>query len=279
MNNLSSNKTMKIKANCKINLGLDVLRRREDGYHDLSTIMLPVEGLYDVVDVERREDNKIAFRGIGLTVDCADEDNICVKAAKLMQERYGIAGVDITLDKRVPFGAGLGGGSADGTAVIMAINNIFSLDLTEEELIARAAELGSDTAFFVRNTPQLCEGRGEQMTAIDVNLDGMWMVIIKPNESVSTREAYAGVKPAIPELPLTQRIKRPIAEWQGLIKNDFEPSVFAAHPAIAYAKQQLLQAGAIYASMSGSGSALFGLFDNETSAEQMRHLTDYIFKI
>lgn len=270
---------MKIKANCKINLGLDVLRRRDDGYHDLSTIMLPVEGLYDVVDVERREDNKIAFRGIGLTVDCADEDNICVKAAKLMQERYGIAGVDITLDKRVPFGAGLGGGSADGTAVILAINNIFSLDLTEEELIARAAELGSDTAFFVRNTPQLCEGRGEQMTAIDVNLDGMWMVIIKPNESVSTREAYAGVKPAIPELPLTQRIKRPIAEWQGLIKNDFEPSVFAAHPAIESAKEQLLQAGAIYASMSGSGSALFGLFDNETSAEQMRHLTDYIFKI
>ncbi|MBR2628873.1 MAG: 4-(cytidine 5'-diphospho)-2-C-methyl-D-erythritol kinase, partial [Alistipes sp.] len=123
---------MKIKANCKINLGLDVLRRRDDGYHDLSTIMLPVVGLYDVVDVERREDNKIAFRGIGLTVDCADEDNICVKAAKLMQERYGIAGVDITLDKRVPFGAGLGGGSADGTAVILAINNIFSLDLTEE---------------------------------------------------------------------------------------------------------------------------------------------------
>lgn len=270
---------MKIKANCKINLGLDVLRRRDDGYHDLSTIMLPVKGLYDVVDVERRDDNKITFRGVGLTVDCADEDNICVKAAKLMQERYGIAGVDITLDKRVPFGAGLGGGSADGTAVIMASNDIFSLDLTEEELIARAAELGSDTAFFVRNTPQLCEGRGEQMTAIDVNLDGMWMVIIKPNESVSTREAYAGVKPAIPELPLTQRIKRPIAEWQGLIKNDFEPSVFAAHPAIESAKEQLLQAGAIYASMSGSGSALFGLFDNETSAEQMRHLTDYIFKI
>lgn len=270
---------MKIKANCKINLGLDVLRRRDDGYHDLSTIMLPVEGLYDVVDVERREDNKIVFRGVGLTVDCADEDNICVKAAKLMQERYGIAGVGITLDKRVPFGAGLGGGSADGTAVILAINDIFSLDLTEEELIARAAELGSDTAFFVRNTPQLCEGRGEQMTAIDVNLDGMWMVIIKPNESVSTREAYAGVKPAVPALPLTERIKRPISEWQGLIKNDFETSVFAAHPAIASAKQQLLQAGAIYASMSGSGSALFGLFDNETSAEQMRHLTDYIFKI
>ena len=224
-------------------------------------------------------DAKMVFRGIGLTVDCAAEDNICVKAARLMQQRYGVAGVDITLDKRVPFGAGLGGGSADGTAVIMGINEIYALGLSEEELIARAAELGSDTAFFVRNSPQLCEGRGEQMTAIEVNLEGLWLVIIKPDESVSTREAYAGVKPAIPELPLTERIKRPISEWQGLIKNDFEPSVFAAHPAIESAKVQLLDAGAIYASMAGSGSALFGLFDSEAGAEKMHHLTNYIFKI
>ena len=279
MNNPQNKPKMKIKANCKINLGLDVLRRREDGYHDLSTIMLPVEGLYDVVEIEKRADKEIVFRGIGLTVDCAAEDNICVKAARLMQQRYGVAGVDITLDKRVPFGAGLGGGSADGTAVIMGINEIFALGLSEEELIARAAELGSDTAFFVRNSPQLCEGRGEQMTAIDVNLEGLWLVIIKPDESVSTREAYAGVKPAIPELPLTERIKRPISEWQGLIKNDFEPSVFAVHHAIESAKEQLLDAGAIYASMSGSGSALFGLFDSEEGAEKMHHLTNYIFKI
>jgi 4-diphosphocytidyl-2-C-methyl-D-erythritol kinase len=190
-----------------------------------------------------------------------------------------VEGVDITLDKRVPFGAGLGGGSADGTAVIMGINEIFGLNLPEEELIARAAALGSDTAFFVRNTPQLCEGRGEIMTAVDVNLEGMWLTIIKPDEGVSTREAYAGVKPAVPELSLTERIKRPMEEWQGLIKNDFEPSVFAAHPAIATAKQQLLDAGAIYASMSGSGSALFGLFDSEERAERMREVTDYIYKI
>lgn len=270
---------MRIKANCKINLGLDVLRRREDGYHDLSTIMLPVEGLYDVVEIEKRADNEIVFRGVGITVDCPAEDNICVKAAKLMQQRYGVAGVDITLDKRVPFGAGLGGGSADGTAVIMGINEIFALGLSEEELIAHAAELGSDTAFFVRNTPQLCEGRGEQMTAIDVNLKGLWLVIIKPNESVSTREAYAGVKPSLPELPLTERIKHPILEWQGLIKNDFEVSVFATHPAIESAKQQLLDAGAIYASMSGSGSALFGLFDSAASIDNIRHLTDYIYQL
>lgn len=241
--------------------------------------MLPVKGLYDVVEVEPIEGDRAEFVSLGLKIDCADEDNICVKAAKLMQRMYGVAGVDITLDKRVPFGAGLGGGSADGTAVIMGINELFGLNLSEEELIARAAELGSDTAFFVRNTPQLCEGRGEVMTAIDVNLEGLWLTIIKPDESVSTREAYAGVKPAVPELSLTERIKRPIAEWQGLIKNDFEPSVFAAHPAIATAKQQLLDAGAIYASMSGSGSALFGLFDSEEKAERMRAVTDYIFKI
>lgn len=279
MNNPQNKPKMKIKANCKINLGLDVLRRREDGYHDLSTIMLPVKGLYDVVEIEKRADKVIAFHGIGLTVDCPAEDNICVKAAKLMQERYGVEGVDITLDKRVPFGAGLGGGSADGTAVIMGINEIFALCLSEEALIARAAELGSDTAFFVRNSPQLCEGRGEQMTAIDVNLEGLWLVIIKPNESVSTREAYAGVKPAVPALPLTERIKRPTSEWQGLIKNDFEPSVFAVHPAIESAKKQLLDAGAIYASMSGSGSALFGLFESEDAAEKMRAKTNYIFKL
>ena len=270
---------MKIKANCKINLGLDVLRRREDGYHDLSTIMLPVAGLHDIVEIEKRNDSKVVFHGKGMQVDCADEDNICVKAAKLMQQMYGVEGVDITLDKRVPFGAGLGGGSADGTAVIMGINEMFGLNLPEEELIARAAALGSDTAFFVRNTPQLCEGRGEIMTAVDVNLEGMWLTIIKPDEGVSTREAYAGVKPAVPELSLTERIKRPMEEWQGLIKNDFEPSVFAAHPAIATAKQQLLDAGAIYASMSGSGSALFGLFDSEEQAERMREVTDYIYKI
>jgi 4-diphosphocytidyl-2-C-methyl-D-erythritol kinase len=270
---------MKIKANCKINIGLDVLRKREDGYHDLSTVMVPVEGLYDVVEVVPAEGEENEFHSLGLVVDCPAEQNLCIKAARLMQQRYDVGKVSITLDKRVPFGAGLGGGSSDATAVLVAMNDIFSLSLDEPTLIALAAELGSDTAFFVRNSPQLCEGRGEQMTAIEVNLEGLWLVIIKPDESVSTREAYAGVKPAIPELPLTERIKRPTSEWQGLIKNDFETSVFAAHPAIESAKEQLLDAGAIYASMSGSGSALFGLFDSEEAAEKMRHLTNYIFKI
>ena len=247
---------MEIKANCKINIGLDVLRRRADGYHDLSTVMAPVKGLYDVLTIEQAEESSLSI--VGIEVDCDAEQNICMKALRLMQQRYGIGEVSITLDKRIPFGAGLGGGSADGTAVILALNDIFSLGLDEATLISLAAELGSDTAFFVRNTPQLCEGRGEIMTPIELDLAGYWLVLIKPDANVSTREAYAGVVPAIPELSLTERLQKPIAEWQVCVKNDFEKSVFAAHPIIADFKQKMIDAGATYASMSGSGSTVFG---------------------
>ena len=255
---------MEIKANCKINIGLDVLRRRADGYHDLSTVMAPVKGLYDVLIVEQAEKSSLSI--VGIEVDCDPEQNICMKALRLMQQRYGIGEVSITLDKRIPFGAGLGGGSADGTAVILALNDIFSLGLDEATLISLAAELGSDTAFFVRNTPQLCEGRGEIMTPIELDLTGYWLVLIKPDANVSTREAYAGVVPAIPELSLTERLRKPIAEWQGCVKNDFEKSVFAAHPIIADFKQKMIDAGATYASMSGSGSTVFGLFADKEQA-------------
>lgn len=270
---------MKLKANCKINIGLDVLRRREDGYHDLSTVMVPIMGLHDVVEVTPIEGAENEFHSLGLVVDCPAEQNLCIKAARLMQQRYGVDAVSITLDKRVPFGAGLGGGSSDATAVIMAMNEIFSLSLDEATLVALAAELGSDTAFFVRNTPQLCEGRGEIMTPIKLELTGLWIVLIKPDEGVSTREAYAGVKPHVPSLSLTERLKEPIVQWQGSVKNDFEPSVFAAHPVIADVKQQLIDAGAVYASMSGSGSTVFGLFDSKERAEKLRSITDYIFEI
>ena len=270
---------MKIKANCKINIGLDVLRKREDGYHDLSTVMVPVEGLYDVVEVVPAGGEENEFHSLGLVVDCPAEQNLCIKAARLMQQRYDVGKVSITLDKRVPFGAGLGGGSSDATAVLVAMNEIFSLSLDEPTLIALAAELGSDTAFFVRNSPQLCEGRGEIMTPVDLNLKGLWLVLVKPDEGVSTREAYAGVKPAVPARSLVERLADPITQWQGSVKNDFEASVFAAHPVIADVKQQLLEAGAVYASMSGSGSTVFGLFDSKEKAERLRPLTEYIYEL
>lgn len=268
---------MKIKANCKINLGLDVLRRREDGFHELETVMVPVVGLYDELEIVPVEGQEPLFENCGLVVDCPADENICLRAWRLMHDRYGVGAVRIILDKQVPFGAGLGGGSADATMTLLALNDLFALRLTEAELIELAAELGSDTAFFVRNTPQLCTGRGEQMTPIALDLSGWWLVLIKPEEGVSTREAYGGVTPAVPAVPLRERIRRPIAEWQGLIKNDFEPHIFAAHPAIAAAKAELLAAGAVYAAMSGSGSTVFGLFDDEKKA----HLVDtpYIFKM
>ena len=250
---------MEIRANCKINIGLDVLRRREDGFHDLNTVMLPVRELYDVVSVERALDTSFEQRGI--VVDCPPEKNLCMKAVTLMQQQYGVDNVAVMLDKRVPFGAGLGGGSSDATAVILAINSLFELSLTEEELISAAAQLGSDTAFFVRNSAQLCSGRGEVMEAIELPLDGLWLAVVKPDEGVSTAEAYGGVKAFEHAVALVDRLKLPIAEWQGVVKNDFEPHIFVAHPTIATLKQQLIDAGAIYASMSGSGSALFGLFE------------------
>lgn len=253
---------MILHANCKINLGLDVLRRREDGYHELSTVMFPVRGLYDVVGVTRTAVPGVRFLSEGLAVDCASGENICVKAFQLMRERYGVDGVEIRLDKRVPFGAGLGGGSSDGTAVLLALDGLFGLRLSEAELIDLAAGLGSDTAFFVRNTPQLCTGRGEIMEPYPLCLAGMTLVVVKPDVGVSTREAYAGVRPHVPEVPLAERLRRPVVEWQGLVTNDFEPHIFAAHPAIREARDSLLAAGAVYASMSGSGSAVFGLFDD-----------------
>lgn len=249
---------MIIKANCKINIGLDVLRRRADGFHDLSTVMIPVPNLYDIIEVVPSAD--MQFEQHGIVVDCPTEKNLCIKAARLMQHRYNVGNVAIKLNKRVPFGAGLGGGSSDATAVIIAINDIYELNLTESELIDCAAALGSDTAFFVRNTPQLCTGRGEIMAPISLPLEGLWLVVVKPEEGVSTAEAYYGIKPAEPKILLEERLQLPINQWQSTVKNDFEKHIFAAHPTIAELKQKLTDAGAIYAAMSGSGSALLGLF-------------------
>ncbi|WP_300799163.1 4-(cytidine 5'-diphospho)-2-C-methyl-D-erythritol kinase [uncultured Alistipes sp.] len=261
---------MILKANCKINLGLDILRRRADGYHDLETVMFPVRELYDEVEVTRTGAAGAEFVQQGLAVDCPAEQNICLKAFALLRDRCGVDGVRIRLDKRVPFGAGLGGGSADGTAVIVALDRLFDLRLPEAELIGCAAALGSDTAFFVRNTPQLCTGRGEVMTPCAVDLRGLTLVVVKPTEGVSTREAYAGVRPRVPDVPLAERLRLPVRQWQGVVTNDFEESVFAAHPVIRDVRDRLLRAGALYASMSGSGSAVFGLFDNPDPAVPLR---------
>ncbi len=260
---------MTIYANCKINIGLDILRRREDGFHELSTVMFPVRGLYDVVDFELIQDSKVEFVGKGMMVDCSDEDNLCVKAYRLMRDNFSqVGGLRITLDKRVPFGAGLGGGSSDATAVILAINELFELNLCEERLIELASMIGSDTAFFVRNTPQLCMGRGEIMSSIELDLVGKYLALVKPDVHVSTREAYSGVKPAYPAESLSELMKLPILEWQGRVKNDFEAHIFVAYPLLAEIKEELITKGALYAAMSGSGSTIFGIFERQEDAKK-----------
>lgn len=253
---------MTIQACCKINLGLRIVRKRPDGYHDLQTVMYHVRGLYDVVEVEAAEGEGVEFVGRGIVVDCPADKNLCVRAARLMQERYGVGGVSITLDKRVPFGAGLGGGSSDATAVIVAINEIFGLGLERGRLAELAAELGSDTPFFVYDEPQYCTSRGEVMEPTEVDLHGMWLVVVKPQEGVSTAEAYSGVKPCVPTDDLRELLQQSVDKWQGSVVNDFEGHILAAHPRIAEIKSLLMERGAMYASMSGSGSAVFGLFES-----------------
>ncbi len=274
--------SMTISANCKINIGLDIIERRADGFHELSTVMFPVKGLHDILDFNIIETPEVLFIGRGMSVDCAAENNLCVKAYNLMKSRYPqIGGLQITLDKRVPFGAGLGGGSSDATAVILAINALFGLKIEEHTLIELASELGSDTPFFVRNTPQLCSGRGEKMQPIDLDLSGKYLLLIKPDVNISTREAYAGVKPKLPATPLSELVKLPVEQWQGKVKNDFEAHIFKAHPLLQKIKDDILSAGALYAAMSGSGSTLFGIFDNEQQAqsEQLKGYSPYVYKL
>lgn len=256
---------MILKANCKINIGLDILAKRPDGFHEVQTVMYPVSGLYDTLHITPNGSGRSRLTVKGLAIDCPEEDNICLKACRIMRERFETEGVDILLEKRVPFGAGLGGGSSDATAVLLAHNELFSLGLSAEQLEVIAAELGSDTSFFVRNIPRLCTGRGEILSPTDVNLDGMTLVVVKPDDFVSTREAYAGVVPAKPLHALADSVRRPVGEWTGVVKNDFEPHIFKAHPRIGELKSALLSQGALYAAMSGSGSAVFGIFDGEAS--------------
>lgn len=254
---------MILKAYPKINLGLDILRRRPDGYHDIDTLMLPVECVHDILTIEAAPDKGCSLSTGGLAIDCAADRNLVVKAWFLLKERYGIGGVSMTLEKHIPFGAGLGGGSADAAAALKGIAEIYDLGLSNEELTQLAAKLGSDVPFFIHPEPMFCRGRGEILTPADIDLSGVWCVVSKPSFGISTAEAYAGVKPHIPELSLEERLRLPRSSWQELIVNDFEPSLFANHTALPNIKREMQRCGAFYASLSGSGSAMYGLFDHE----------------
>ena len=201
---------------CKINLGLDVLRKRPDGYHDIETVMFPVRDLCDSLEIIVPEEEKEAteLTESGLRTGCPPQENIVMKAWRLMHETYGIGNVRMHLHKAVPSGAGLGGGSADGAAALRMLDTLFSVGAGIRRLEALALKLGSDVPFFLHDAPQLCSGRGEVMRPAEINLKGYWMVLVKPAICIPTAEAYAGITPRIPEEPLAKRLSRPIATWR-----------------------------------------------------------------
>lgn len=251
---------MLVYPNVKINLGLSVLRKRPDGYHDIETLFVPYFGMSDVLEIVPSD--KLRFVP---SDNVTWEDDLTLRAYALLKADFDLPPVEIRLTKRSPVGAGLGGGSADAAFALRTLSELFALGLDEAALAARAARLGSDCAFFVYNRPMLGTGRGEILEAYDIDLSPYELRIAVPaGVSVSTADAYRGIVPreaaASRALPLRDALARPAPAWRSCLVNDFEATVFAKYPAVAEAKQALYDAGAIYASMSGSGSAVFGLF-------------------
>ena len=243
--------------NAKINLGLHITAKRKDGYHDIETCMVPVP-LYDALEVV--VDKKTVFDVSGLAIPGDEKENLILKALKLLRKDFNdLPPVNIHLLKKIPMGAGLGGGSADAAFALTLMNRLFDLHLENWFLEDYAAQLGSDCAFFIENTPKIATGRGEVLEPIEVNLKGDHLILVKPPIHIGTKEAYAGVKPQIPKSNLREILKDK-SLWKKQLVNDFEESIFPSYPELADIKNQLYDMGAYYAAMSGSGSTVFGLF-------------------
>lgn len=248
------------RVNAKINIGLQIVRKRPDGYHDLQTVFYPTDCFTDFLRISPSKE-EIVFCMESKEDLGSNDNNLCVKAFRLLQKDFGISGLEIFLKKGIPSGAGLGGGSADAAFTLKLLRDIFQLPISQEKMIDYALQLGSDVPFFLLNKPVYATSRGEVMTPIDLNLSNFRLKIVKPDIHVSTKEAYDGVTPKESEVFLPEVLKRNPKEWGGLVVNDFEESLFQKIPALKIVKNKLLQESALYASMSGSGSAFFGIFE------------------
>ena len=253
--------------NCKINIGLNIVNKRSDGYHDIETVFYPLV-LCDALELlplgMGRSGDEICIEG--MKVEGASEQNLCMKALRLMQKELSIPPVKIVLMKKIPVGAGLGGGSSDAAFTLKMVNTFSGAGYTDEHLREMASVLGSDCAYFIVNKPVFASGKGDQLSQISVRLDGLTIVIVKPPIFVSTAEAYSKTTPKQPERSLRELIQLPVEEWKHVIKNDFEHTVFSLHPEIASIKKRMYEIGALYASMSGSGSSVFGIFKGPVNA-------------
>lgn len=243
----------------KINIGLQITEKRSDGYHNLLSCFYPV-GWGDVLELIPAE--TFTFSSSGLLIPGNLSQNLCVKAYNLLKADFDLPPVNIHLHKLVPIGAGLGGGSADAAFTLKLLNERFLLNLNSSQLEDYARQLGSDCAFFVQNKPMYCREKGDVFDEITVGIAGYTIVLVYPNLAISTAEAYAGVQPRLPETPLWKLLQLPVEEWRNWVHNDFEDSLFPRYPVLQEVKEKLYNLGAVYASMSGSGSTIYGIFSS-----------------
>jgi 4-diphosphocytidyl-2-C-methyl-D-erythritol kinase len=255
----AAKKIMIVFPNCKINIGLNIISRRTDGYHNLQTCFYPLT-LSDCLEIIPSPDGKNSFTSTGIKIPDNGQPNLCQRAAQLMQEKYGIPSVHIHLHKVIPIGSGLGGGSADAAYTLLLLSQLFELNLTQQQLLDMAASLGSDCAFFIINKPSIATGRGEILMPANISLKGYYLLLVIPPIHISTAEAFSGIHPTSPKHSISELLPKDIGIWKDTMTNDFETGIFKSHPAIAQIKNTLYKQGALYASMSGSGSSVFGIF-------------------
>ncbi|MCL2073873.1 MAG: 4-(cytidine 5'-diphospho)-2-C-methyl-D-erythritol kinase [Marinilabiliaceae bacterium] len=255
--------------NAKINLGLNVISKKDDGYHNIETVFLPVNNFCDVLEVVPKVDgskeDSISFSGLAIPGD--KDDNLCLKAVQLLREVADIQPLNIFLHKVIPCGSGLGGGSSDAAFMLKLLNELFNIALTHQELQEIASEIGADCAFFILNSVTFAEGIGNLFSPLEILPPRIWIEIVVPSFHVSTSFAYKNIVPCHPKFNLKSAICLPIENWRDKVINDFEPQIFDNYPELKDIKEKLYSSGAIYASMSGSGSAVFGLFKWEPAIE------------
>ena len=258
---------MIVFPNAKINLGLSVTEKRDDGYHNIETVFYPLP-LRDALEVIIAPDGRQKFTASGIEIPGNPDQNLCLKAWNLLQKDFKLPPVQIHLHKVIPLGAGLGGGSADAAFMIKLVNQEFELNLSIAGMQELAGKIGADCPFFIENKPTFAFGKGDNFSPVEMSLSGSFAVIIKPDVNVSTASAYAGIIPQKPAVGVNEVINLPIEKWKEILKNDFEESVFKKHPEIGIIKDLLYKNGALYASMSGSGSAVYGIFGKKVDLKK-----------
>jgi 4-diphosphocytidyl-2-C-methyl-D-erythritol kinase len=255
---------MVVFPNAKINLGLYVTEKRPDGFHNIETVFIPAKGFNDVLEVILNNDNQEdILTTSGLLTDTGQEDNLVIKALNLIRKNHNIPSLKIHLHKVIPPGAGLGGGSSDAAFMLKLLNEQFKLEISQNRLEEMAVTLGADCAFFIRNAPTMGRGIGNEFSPVEVDLAGLWLTVVVPPIHLSTPEAYRNINPGKPQIRLKEILKMGKKEWHKFLLNDFEPGALSNHQALQQIKETLYSEGALYAAMSGSGSAFFGLFKDK----------------